>query len=178
MIRKKLLLMFIGLMLFACTAESPESKQVKEVIMQYNALLAEGYKKMNMNPLQLVATEAVATKAYYHMAALGEAKVRMTSTLKDVIFNEVKFPNTDMANVTTRETWDFIHNDIKTGKTVLEEKGYTYEITYDLKKDGGQWKINNLSAKGAERNNLSKTAYPDSKQSSAGNGAAPPTDKK
>jgi ABC-type transporter MlaC component len=151
MIRKIYLLIFLTAIYSACAAESPESRQVKGVIMQYNALLAEGYKKMNMNPLQLVATEAVATKAYYHMAALGEGKVRMVSVLKEMKFKDVKFPFPGTATVTTREIWDFTHYDIASGKKVLEEKGYPYEMTFELKKDAGQWKISNVLAMGEER---------------------------
>lgn len=150
MIRKTVLLMFLAVMLSACSAESPESKQVKGVIMQYNALLTEGYKKLNMNPLQLVATEDVATKAYYHMAALGEGKLRMVSVLKEMKFKEVKFPVPGTATVTTRESWDFSHFDIATGKTVLAEKDYTYEMTYELLNDAGKWKISNVLAMGEE----------------------------
>jgi hypothetical protein len=160
--------MFLITLLVACSAQSPESKQVKGVIMQYNALLAEGYKKMNMNPLQQVATEAVATKAYYHMAALGEGKVRMISVLKDVAFKNVTFPTPDTATVTTREVWDFTHTDIPTGKTVLEEKGFPYEITYELKKEGGPWKVSNVLAMGEEQSSSGRSA-----SSAGGNGAAP-----
>ncbi len=178
MIRRFLTLMFLVVLLSACATESPESKQVKGVIMQYNALLAEGYKNLNMNPLQLVASEDVATKAYYHMAALGEGKVRMVSVLKDMKFKEVKFPSPDTATVTTREIWDFTHNDINTGKKVYEEKGYPYDMTYELKKGGGKWKIYDVSAVGEERDDNAGAARPGAGHGSAAKSSALPVGKK
>jgi hypothetical protein len=154
----KFLILLLGLSFSACTVESPESKQVKGVIMQYNTLLAEGYKKMNMNPLQAVASEDVATKAYYHMAALGEGKVRMVSVLKEMTFDEIAFPLSGAATVTTRETWDFIQVNFVTGKTVLEEKGYPYMMTYELKNDAGQWKVVKVMAMGEKRSGSDLTA--------------------
>ena len=146
MIRRFLMILLLAVSIAACDRTSPETKQVEGVVMQYNTLLAEGYKNLNMNPLQLVATEDVATKAYYHMAALGEERVRMISTLRDLKFKEIKFPTPSSARISTRETWDYSHNDIKTGKKMLEEKGFVYEMTYEMKKDGGQWKITNVVA--------------------------------
>lgn len=155
---KKFLILLLGLSFSACIAEPPENKQVKGVIMQYNVLLAEGYKKMNMNPLQAVASEEVATKAYYHMAALGEGKVRMVATLKEMTFNEITFPLSGEATVTTRETWDFIQVSFVTGKTVLEEKDYPYKMIYELKKDAGQWKIVKVMAMGEKQSGSDLTA--------------------
>lgn len=172
MTRTICLIMFLSTILSACAVESPESKQVKGVVMQYNTLLAEGYKNLNMNPLQLAATQEVATKAYYHMAALGEGKVRMVSVLKDITFKEVTFPTPETATVTTRETWDFNHSDINAGKILYQEKGYPYEMTYELKKGGGQWKIQAVSAVGEERSDDARAARPGAGQGPAGNGSA------
>ncbi|NTW59153.1 MAG: hypothetical protein HGA43_08295, partial [Nitrospirae bacterium] len=60
-----------------------------------------------MNPLREVATADQAAKEYRQMAALGEAKIRMESTLKSIEFTGITFPGRDEAAVFTREVWDY-----------------------------------------------------------------------
>lgn len=127
-----------------------ESTAVKGTIMRYNQLLSDGYRSLNMNPLQEVATPEQATRLYHHMAALGEGKVRMDSTLKNIEFVKVTFPTSGEAAVNTRETWDFAHLDIGTGKKVYEERGFVYEMEYLLKPAQGRWIIYNVTTLGGK----------------------------
>jgi len=90
---------------------------------------------MNMNELVQVATIEHATKVYNHMAAIGEANIKMNSQLKKIDFIDLKFPKKNKAVVSTREVWDFVHTDINTNKKILEEKDFVYELKYVLIKD-------------------------------------------
>ncbi len=155
-----MLMMILTALLLSCTQESPEISQVKGIVMQYNALLTDGYLKQNMNPLQRVATDEIATKAYHHMAALGESNVRMVSELLKMTFDGVTFAGQDAVTVTTREMWNFAHNNLITGQTVFEEKEYPYDLTYELKKVNGQWKIYRITATGEERSNGASAVKP------------------
>jgi len=105
---------------------------------------------LNMNPLQEVATPEQATKLYYHMAALGEGKIRMDATLKDIQFVKVAFPKPDESIVDTREKWDFTHLDIASGRKVYEERDFTYEMKYGLKYVRGRWIIHQVTTLGGE----------------------------
>lgn len=148
--------MLICLMLVAailssgCKGDDSRSPAVRGIIMRYNQLLSEGYRSLNMNPLQEVATPEQATRLYYHMAALGEGKIRMDSTLKNIEFVRVAFPKSDEATVSTRETWDFAHLDIGTGKKVYEERDFVYEMEYSLKSANGRWIIYNVTTLGGK----------------------------
>ena len=122
-----------------------EDAPLKEVIMRYNMLLAEGYRKLNMNPLQEVATREQAEKLYFHMAAIGEGRLRLESTLKDIKFVKVVVGKDDQATAETKEIWDFTHIDINTGSKFAEEKDFIYEIGYTLKKLNGRWLITNVA---------------------------------
>lgn len=128
-----------------CGDNRKEIQPVKATIMRYNQLIAEGYRKQNMNPLQEVTTKDQALKLYFHMSALGEGKLRMDSTLKHIEFTKIVFPKAGEATVETRETWDFTQSDMKSGKTYYEEKDFVYDMGYTLKREGSRWLITNVS---------------------------------
>lgn len=134
------------LVLAACNRESADNKQVKGTVMRYNQLLIEGYQTLNMNPLQEAATTKQAEKTYFHMAALGEGKVRMESTLKKIKFIDITIQQENKATVKTKEVWDFQHINIVTKQIVLEERDFEYIITYELVKERGRWLVANVIA--------------------------------
>lgn len=146
------LLTFIGVS--ACCSNADE-KQVKGTIMRYDQLLAEGFLKLDMSPLQEVATPEQAQKEYYLMAALGEGKVRMESQLKEVEFLAVQFLTRSEALVTTREKWDYRHLDIRTGNEVKNKKDVIYELSYRLKKVGERWVVTSVIETAADNGKIS-----------------------
>lgn len=129
---------------------TPED-QVKNVILRYDQLLVYGYENLNMNSLQEVTTHEQAEKAYYHMAAIGEGGVRMTSHLNKIDFTQVSFPTAAKAVVKTREIWDFAYNDIKTGVKKEEKKDFVYLMNYTLEYQNGRWLIMEASAGSEEK---------------------------
>ena len=132
--------------LCGCLKESgKEERAVKETIMKYNVLVSEGYRKLSMNPLQEVTTKDVASKLYFHMAALSEGKLQLNSTLKDIAYVKIEFPRQDEAAVETREKWDFSQIRMNTGTTYAEEKDFIYEMGYLLKKENDRWIIQNVN---------------------------------
>jgi hypothetical protein len=141
-----------------------DTKMVKDTILRYNQLLAEGYAKMNMTPLQEVATLEHATKVYHHMAALGEAKIRMESQLVGIEFLDIQFPKKDIAKVKTREKWNYTHVNINTkmpAQTIV--KGLTYNLSYDLIKKDGRWLVSSVSVLEEKKpENVSKNDRPHS----------------
>lgn len=140
----------------------PREELVKKVVERYTELLAAGYQNLNMNPLQEVATPALAEKAYVHMAAIGEGKVRMVSRLKKIDYVQLRFPGEEKAEVRTHEIWDFAYTDIKTGKANEEEKDFPYDVTYTLEKKEGRWLITDLVASSERdaRENMKKQPAP------------------
>lgn len=139
---------------------SPETQRIKNTILLYNALLAEGYRNLNMNPVQEVATVEQAEKLYHHMAALGEADIRMLSQLKNIEFNKIEFKKPDEAVVKTTEVWDFIHVDIKSGEEIYEEKDFVYYITFELQKKGERWMIVKVTASEDDKQSREKKIHP------------------
>ncbi|ABB30817.1 hypothetical protein GeomeDRAFT_0891 [Geobacter metallireducens RCH3] len=145
MIRKILVFALLCLLSAGCGRDSADVAQIKRGIARYNQLLVEGYKGLNMNYLQEVATPELATKAYYHMSAIGEGKLRMESALKELTFNRIELRRKDEAIVETREVWDFRYVEMKTGKTYYEEKDFVYEMGYTLKKHAEKWTITHIT---------------------------------
>lgn len=128
-------------------------KQVKGTILRYNHLLIDGYKKMNMNPLQEVASPEQAEKLYFHMSALGEGRLRLDSSLKDVSFVTIDMSRPNEAIVSTKEIWDFALVNIDTEDKISEEKDFIYEMRYTLKILQGLWIITNVSTLGGTSTN-------------------------
>ena len=73
--------------------EHRDTQEVKDTILRYNKLLTGGYSKMNMTPLREVATLEQSIRVYDHMAALGEAGIRMESQLVDIKFLDINIIN-------------------------------------------------------------------------------------
>lgn len=125
---------------------SLDTLKIKDTIKLYNALLADGYRNHNMNPLVQVATEQRATKAYYHMAALGEAGVKMDSFLKEIKFVTVQIVEPANAAVETEEIWDYAYIDIDSKKQVYDNS-VTYKMSYKLIKQNEKWIVEEAEAR-------------------------------
>lgn len=129
---------------------TPED-QVKNTVVRYNELVSYGYRNLDMTPLQEVATQDQAEKAYIHMAAIGEGTARMISTLKRIDFDPFSAAG-GKVRVNTREVWDFLYVDIKTGVKKGEEKDFVYLVSYALEPaKGGGWTITDITATSNEK---------------------------
>lgn len=123
-----------------------ETRAVKDTILRYNELLTEGYAKMDMTLLQKAATQEQAQKVYTHMAALGEAKIRMESQLVDIAFVDIQLPEQNLARAKTRERWNYAHMRIDTelpGEAVME--GLIYKLSYELVRKDDRWFVSSVS---------------------------------
>ncbi|MDO8848072.1 MAG: hypothetical protein Q7W51_06775 [Coriobacteriia bacterium] len=114
---------------------------VEHAVRAYNEALIKGFVSFDMNALNLTATEEQAQRDYYLMAALGEGRVQMFSTLQSIEFGEVTFPGEGKASVTTTETWDYEHVSLDTSETVRTETGVVYHLQYDLVLQDGRWLV-------------------------------------
>jgi hypothetical protein len=134
------LLIFFGA--FGCpTSPDPNTQAVKETILRYNQLLAEGYANMNMNPLQEVATADQAGKEYRHMAALGETNIRMAAVLKSIEFSGIVVSREGSASAVTNEAWDYTHLNVRTRTPVATQKDIVYILKYELKHENRRWLV-------------------------------------
>ncbi len=116
------------------------SAPVRETVMQYNALLADGYRNLNMNPLAAIATRQQATRVYHHMAALGEARTKMDAHLLDISFKGIEFTGADRAEARTVEHWSYTYINIDSGKKTADNTaGYT--LLYSLVREKETWLV-------------------------------------
>lgn len=131
---------------------------VQHAVLRYCQLLAQGYAKMNMTNLQEVATQEQAFKVYNHMSALGEAKIRMVSSLENIEFTDTQLSDKDGARVRTRERWNYTHigTDPKIpSQTVVE--GLIYELAYALVRRDGKWLVSSVSVLAQDKDGDSAT---------------------
>ena len=162
---KKTILVILLMVICICgchVGTDKDTLQVKDTILRYNQLLAEGYARMNMTPLKEVTTDEHAQKVYHHMAALGEAKIRMESKLIDIEFSDIQFPKKDFTKVKTKEKWDYTHVNIGTkmpAQTVVQ--GLIYKLSYEIIKKNGKWLVSSVSV--LEDVSKDKSLYSDRK---------------
>jgi len=149
----------IAMWMLACRADSKnDALAVQHTVLRYAQLLTVGYAEMNMTQLQAVATEEQALKAYRHMSALGESKIRMESHLEDIEFTDIHLSNKIRARVTTREKWNYTHigTDPKMPSQRVVE-GLVYNLTYELVRRDGKWLVSSVSILGGDRTSAPAT---------------------
>ncbi len=145
--RKLVISMAVVFLLSGCgqgKAPSADPAVLENTIVQYNRLLAEGYRTLNMNPLAQVATEERATKAYYHMAALGEERKRMEAKQRTIAFVKTKILSPVQVEIKTREEWDYRHINIDSNK-MESQSSIVYELTYSLIKKNDKWLVSDIA---------------------------------
>ncbi|MDH5525115.1 MAG: hypothetical protein OEY01_14150 [Desulfobulbaceae bacterium] len=113
-------------------------------IITYNGLLADGYRRQDMNHMIHAATPQRALKAYYHMAALGEGGVKMDSVLKKIEFTEQRDLGENKAQVTSREVWEYRYISIVNGDQ-SPWRTINYTVRYTMEKDGAKWLVANAT---------------------------------
>ena len=131
--------------------EHRDTQEVKDTILRYNKLLTGGYSKMNMTPLREVATLEQSIRVYDHMAALGEAGIRMESQLVDIKFLDIQFPKKDFAKVKTSERWNYSHIRIDSempGQNFV--KGLIYKLSYELVRKDEKWLVSSVTVLGED----------------------------
>ncbi len=140
-------LLVVLVALAACApAMSPEEQSVRSTIEQYNQMLSDGYRAMNMNGMTQFATPTQAESEYIHMSSLAEGGIRLDPTLKEIEILMVSIEAT-AATAETRETWEYRHYSRETGKLVLEEKALVYHLAWDLElQQSGTWLVSDVRA--------------------------------
>lgn len=122
---------------------------VEAAVTWYDALLADGYRNLNMNALTQVATAEMARKAYYQMAAVGEAGLKMDSKLQKITFAPLKEIATDTVTILAEENWEYLYWDIKTGKRLFDNS-VRYSLTYTLTHTADKWLVAAISLRETE----------------------------
>lgn len=145
-----LLAVFMLLTSSACKQEQPappvDSRQgaIEKAVTWYNAFLADSYRGLNTKALNRVATTKMANTVYFHMAAIGEAGVKMDSKLKKITFAPLKEIALDTIEVATQEEWDYTYWDIKSGKRMFDNS-VQYSLTYKLEHPTDKWLVSAIS---------------------------------
>ncbi len=121
-----------------------QKSEVEAAVTWYLALMTDGYRNLNMNPLIQVATRRQATKTYHHMASLGEAGLKMDATLKKIEFGTVQNIAPDKAEVATQEEWEYVYQSVKTGKPLFDNS-VNYSLLYQLEQQAGKWLVSDIT---------------------------------
>lgn len=145
LIRHTTILSLLSVVIVGCVNQKNDSGEIEYLVRRYNQLVIQGYRNQNMNPMQEVTNEEQARKLYHHMAALGEAQLRMESELKSIVFKKTDLRGSSEATVETEETWDFCHRRMVTNEKFAEEKDFIYRMGYILNKKDGRWLITRVN---------------------------------
>jgi hypothetical protein len=109
-------------------------QDVRDAVLNYDVLIAEGYATMNMNKMVSVAATEQAEKEYYHMASLAEGGIRMVPMLKEIIFTTMSVDPSGNVTVQSLETWDYQHYSRATSEVVRTESDVQYLLGWILAK--------------------------------------------
>lgn len=153
---RKLIAVFALLLLISGCEK--ENSRIRDTVIKYDTLLAEGYRNLNMTPLTQVATEKRAAKAYYHMAALGEGRIKMDARLRDIKFLDIKTSGGKKSEVTAEEMWDYAYIDIESWKQVFDNS-VTYKMKYVLEKKSDEWLVADITIEKAEEKKSSEDFF-------------------
>lgn len=119
-------------------------KVLKETVITYITLLADGYTKQDMSFLVHSATQKRAMKAYHHMSSMGEGGVRMEPNLRSVEIGDAILLPGMAALVQTQEEWDYTYYSTKTGEKVFSNN-VRYTLTYELiRNKTDRWLVDNI----------------------------------
>lgn len=127
---------------------APKNADIETAVVRYNTLLADCYRNLDMNPLAHAATKKRTTKAFFHMAALEEAGVKMDAKLRRFSFGDVKVIAPDQVEIPAQESWDYSYWDIDTGKDLFDNSVH-FRLVYTLAKQMGTWLVADISVKEA-----------------------------
>ena len=145
MARLLIAVLFLSLLAAGCSVPSSDERAVKEAVRKYNQLLAEGYARMEMEPLLEVAGKEEFSRVLHHMIALREAKLRLESHLTKLDFSSITMTDARTARVTTREVWDFTQVGVGSGATNLQARDVIHLLSYDLAKNGDKWLVKRVT---------------------------------
>lgn len=132
-------------MMFGCVGQSVEEGAIRDTVLRYNRLLAEGYSRMSMEPLLEVAAREEFSRVNHHMLALRSAGLRLESRLVKLEFTDVKIENPGAARATTREYWDFAQIGATSGRENLGARNVLHLLAYDLCKEGDVWRVQRVT---------------------------------
>lgn len=144
-------LLLLAVLAAACTSGDAtpvgdERAVVESTITRYDRLLGEGYRSMDMTQMRQVTDQLQAEDLYIHMSALGEGGVRLLPTLRSLELLDVSIEATS-ATATTRELWDYRHEDRVTREIVFIQRGQSYELVWDLvRRSDGAWLVSDVRA--------------------------------
>lgn len=137
----------VSAMTSACSpSRAPDDAEaaVRGIVERYDELLARGYRTLDMDPLQAVATTAQVRKEYTHMASLGESGIALRPDLLSIDFTEVTVEGRT-ARALTSESWSYTQVSIDTSETLAWDSTL-YSMRYDLSLDRGGWKVTGVTA--------------------------------
>jgi len=148
------IILYATLLLSLASCKPPENnlqQELQETINTYNGLLADGYRRMDMNHLIQVATPQRARAAYHHMSSLGEGGVKMNSTQLTSDCSQAKQTSPDKAETICKEQWKYQYQAIENNNST-PPISIKYTVRYTLAKKKNKWLVANLAILYSDRN--------------------------
>lgn len=141
--RKYLLLLFVVLLLYGCSKETVE---LRNVVTAYNKMLVEALSKPDSRLMEYFVTTKEMLRIESYITYLKKDKKLLVSELKKIEFLDTAI-NDDRAAVKTKEEWLYHYIDSKTRQPVTDKETIAYENTYHLIRDGERWVVDRVDIK-------------------------------
>ena len=126
-----------------------DPQAVAETVRDYNTALVQAYQDGNYDYLRPFATEYQMSRLFPTFQYLDARRSRMHAVQKVFEVKEAGGEG-DQAAVRTYETWVYWWTDLRTGQKTRETSFQVYNLTYELKRVGPRWKVDNIIIEGQE----------------------------
>ena len=140
--RGVLVLIIIVLTFNSCNSiTGSERRDIEDTVRRYNNALMEAYKSGDFSALRDVATEREYRKVMVYIQSYTSEGEKIVSELKVLKVKGIRKKSPNKAEVLTKERWTYSRIDHRTGKTLVPETIYEYEIQYNVTRENNSWKI-------------------------------------
>lgn len=138
----------------ACGLSWTEKKEIKDTILKYNHALMKAYETEDFELLKDITTEREFKKVTVYIQSYAAAGEKIRAILKDIKIKAVKKRDERTVDAITFEKWQYQRIERDTGKTLVPDTLYEYEMGYELIKEDNKWKVAALKVLREEKMSL------------------------
>ncbi len=135
-----------AILLLVLILRSGEEREVKNVIIAYNAMLMKAHAELKPGLMQNLAGEREVSRIDNYMAYLLKNQRSLHGEVKEIEIKDVKITG-DAAAASVSERWVYRYADPVTRAPVTATYDVRYGNTYFLKKVAGRWIVDDIESR-------------------------------
>lgn len=142
--QKVLIIIFLVAILNSCDLSLSNEKEIKDTILKYNHALMEAYEREEFDVLKDVTTEREFKKVVVYIQSYAAAGEKIRAIPKEIKIKKIKKIDKIKVEAITNEKWRYERLELDTGRNLVPETLYEYEMRYEIIKENDKWKVATL----------------------------------